>query len=210
MLKYVFKKDMQLLLSDKKSFVFLILMPVILSGILGAALSSMFEGNPMGDGIKLAVVKDYRPSIETDSPLDLDEIFIEGMLESEGIKEIMSYEVMSKEASEQGLESGDIDVAMILPNDFLTKTEDLLFGIETEPATIDLVIHPEKESAGNIVRQVMAGFNQRLIRNQGIQNQLVASGNIHLLQESDTFDLEVDLLTEYKTVSNKKLVTATA
>ncbi|MGM0950391.1 MAG: ABC transporter permease [Bacillota bacterium] len=101
-------KDLKIRITDKKGFIMLILMPLILTCILGAALGSVVDGGNQIEDIKVGYVQ----SDQSDAA---------NMFKTDVLKKMKSIKV-TQAGSENGmkklLEEKKIDVGIVIPNDW--------------------------------------------------------------------------------------------
>ncbi|MEG7357035.1 ABC transporter permease [Bacillus vallismortis] len=101
-------KDLKIRITDRKGFMMLILMPLILTCILGAALGSVVDGGNQIEDIKVGYVQ----SDQSDAA---------NMFKTDVLKKMKSIKV-TQAGSENGmkklLEEKKIDVGIVIPNDW--------------------------------------------------------------------------------------------
>ncbi len=185
----IVKKDVVILLSDRKALAVLILMPVILMTILGAGLSSSFDTGTMAQQFKIGIVREYAvqgiDEIIEDLPfsdqmdidpetvdLDIEKILFEEVLDSEEIQEIFTYEFYTLEEGIQAVEGGEISNLVIFPEDFLKNTYINLITPFRNEVTLEVLVNPDRYIDTQITQAVFGGF-------EGYLNQMVAVKNVY-------------------------------
>ncbi|PJZ00787.1 ABC transporter permease [Bacillus vallismortis] len=101
-------KDVKIRITDKKGFMMLILMPLILTCILGAALGSVVDGGSQIDGIKVGYVQSDQ-SDQSDAA---------NMFQTDVLKKMKSLKVTqagSEDELKKLLEEKKIDVGIVIP-----------------------------------------------------------------------------------------------
>ncbi|TYS08761.1 ABC transporter permease [Bacillus subtilis] len=101
-------KDLKIRITDRKGFMMLILMPLILTCILGAALGSVVDGGNQIEDIKVGYVQ----SGQSDAA---------NMFKTDVLKKMKSIKVKqagSEDEMKKLLEEKKIDVGMVIPNDW--------------------------------------------------------------------------------------------
>jgi ABC-2 type transport system permease protein len=154
------KKDMQLVLSDPKAMVFIILMPMVLILILSFSLGAAFEGESIKlDIINVAVV-DENPISER-LPLIALNATLYDVLDSEGVKEIVSYEALEKERAEEMLDNGEISAVIIVPLGFY---EDVMsnFANESKAIQIEVLSNLNSSFEANIVSSIVSAYTREV------------------------------------------------
>lgn len=99
-------KDVKIRITDRKGFMMLILMPLILTCILGAALGSVVDGGSQIDDIKVGYV-------QTDQS-EAANMFKTDVLEK--MKSIKVTEASSEDEIKKLLDKKKIDVGIVIPN----------------------------------------------------------------------------------------------
>ncbi|MBL3648528.1 MULTISPECIES: ABC transporter permease [Bacillus] len=101
-------KDLKIRITDRKGFMMLILMPLILTCILGAALGSVVDGGNQIEDIKVGYVQ----SDQSDAA---------NMFKTDVLKKMKSIKVKqagSEDEMKKLLEEKKIDVGIVIPNDW--------------------------------------------------------------------------------------------
>ncbi|MHA6487048.1 ABC transporter permease [Bacillus cabrialesii] len=101
-------KDLKIRITDRKGFMMLILMPLILTCILGAALGSVVDGGNQIEDIKVGYVQ----SDQSDAA---------NMFKTDVLKKMKSIKVTqagSEDEMKKLLEEKKIDVGIVIPNDW--------------------------------------------------------------------------------------------
>jgi ABC-2 type transport system permease protein len=186
---YIIKKDVVILLSDRKALAILILMPIILMTILGAGLSSSFDTGTLVQRFKIGIVREYESQgieklleelpfadqmdIDPESiDLDIEGILFEEVLDSEEIQEIFTYEFYTREEGTKALERGEISNLVIFPEGFLRNTLINLITPFRNEVTLEVLVNPDRYIDTQITQAVFGGF-------EGYLNQMVAVKNIY-------------------------------
>ncbi|MCT2536680.1 ABC transporter permease [Aquibacillus koreensis] len=134
------KKDVRVLLRDRTELLVLLLMPVILTGILGFALKGMFGENQVNLMMTVAVVN--QSDAEVDEENFLQEIekspmpkearkalqeaatsvepyaMLEGVFEDEEVKEIIETKEMDLEEAKEALKEEEVSAIIVVPESF--------------------------------------------------------------------------------------------
>ncbi|MCR2823742.1 ABC transporter permease [Lederbergia panacisoli] len=142
-------KDMKIRLRDRKGFISMLLMPIVLTAILGSALGGLFE-----EGGSLP---DTTVGIVVSSADDITEQFVDKVLQAEELKESITLKEYKTEASlKTALKKQDVDVGIILP----TGWGDGLMKGEIKEVTI--FSDPEKEIQSTIMNSITLSFINRV------------------------------------------------
>lgn len=83
------RKDLKILLSDRKTLALLILMPLINATILGFALAGIFDDGLPFEELQVAVVKNYTPQVSALSD-KLSDSFYHVVIGEEAMDEMIS------------------------------------------------------------------------------------------------------------------------
>ncbi|MBN2796661.1 MAG: ABC transporter permease [Clostridia bacterium] len=160
-LKTIILKDLKIVLSDKKAFIILIAMPIILFVILSFALQGSFSEEDGGVwDIDVALVKlydfeaDYETmskyvAIEDAEPLDtmIEDIFND--------ISFIQYDIMTLDKSKDALNKGDIAAVIVLPEHYVS---DLLMSMSPtfrKPVTIEVLKSVDMTYSASIVETIM-------------------------------------------------------
>lgn len=182
--RHIILKDLKLIFSDKKALAILILMPLVLSSILGFALAGSFGGNYSTEKINILVVKKYdldkevnevkeflknnpimknsdtnENSIENHiNSIDVEKLFTEEFLNNEGIKEIIKYDFSDEENAKEQLNEKNISAIVVLPENFIYDMYiNYLTGF-TNKIDIEIIGHPDRTISSQIVEGIIKGF----------------------------------------------------
>ena len=185
----IIKKDVRILLSDKKTMVILVLMPIILMTILGAGLSGGFEIGTIVEKYKIGIVKEYNENDSNifeslpfsdqmeidldDIDFDIDELIFEDVLMSDDITELFIYEIYSREEGLKALKTGEIKNLVIFPKDFVKDTYINLITPFRNEIEIEIIADPNNYIETSITRAVFGGFQNYL-------NHMVTAKNIFI------------------------------
>lgn len=166
-------KDLKIIFRDRKALAILLLMPMLLTTVLGFSLSGVFDDNGvyMLDKIPIAVVfgkpsdvlslqllseEQQRQITQSVEELDLEKIVIEEFLESAALKKIIDYRILDLDNAQQSLEKKEIDALIRLPDHF---TADYILGKKTE---IKISLHTDSELRKTILYTIFSGLSNSL------------------------------------------------
>ncbi|MBS4220932.1 ABC transporter permease [Bacillus sp. FJAT-49711] len=153
-------KDMKIRLRDRKGFISMLLMPIVLTAILGSALGGLFE-----DGGSLP---DTTVGIVVSSTDDLTEQYVDKVLQGEELKESITLKEYKTEASlKTALKKQHIDVGIVLP----ASWGDSLIKDDIKDVTI--FSDPEKETQSTIMNSITSSFINR-VKSVSIASEVVS------------------------------------
>ncbi|RIW31336.1 ABC transporter permease [Bacillus salacetis] len=142
-------KDLKIRLKDRKSFITLLFMPIILTAILGSALSSAFSESGSLPSLAAGIV--------VHSSDDLTDQFIEEVLKGEELKKSITLEKFkSEEDLRKAIEKEEADAGLVFPagwGDSLTKGESKQVVLMKDPA---------KELQASILSSITDSFTSRV------------------------------------------------
>ncbi|MFI8574879.1 ABC transporter permease [Rossellomorea aquimaris] len=142
-------KDVKIRLKDRKSFITLLFMPIVLTAILGSALSGAF-----GESGSLP---ELTAGIVVSSEDQLTEQFLNETLQGKELKESITLNEFDTEADlRKALEKGKIDTGLVLPEGW---GEGILKG---EKMQIKLLKDPGKEIQSSILSTITESFTNRV------------------------------------------------
>lgn len=182
-------KDLKIMLKDKKAIGIMIIMPIILTTILGGALSGTFSQDFQKDKVKIAIIKKYDIQEEVEKfmymlknssisenfesstlkeisdsleSVNIDRILTEEFLESEEIKEIIDYSVVNEEEAVKMLESKEISAVVIFPVDFVYNMYVNFFTPFNNKVEINILNRHDDFMSSEIVASIFTGFSDIL------------------------------------------------
>ncbi len=183
------RKDLKIILSDKKALVTILLMPVILTAILSSALRGAFsDGEGIGK-IQIAVVKEYHIEEESEKFLetlkgslltqnmgkdaldrlaegaekfDIEKIFFKEFLDSEALQKFVEYRITDEENALQQLRDKAVSAVVVLPRDFVYNMKINVVTPFRNQVSIKVIGHPEREIGRQIVQSIMEAFTDNM------------------------------------------------
>jgi ABC-2 type transport system permease protein len=185
---WIIWKDLLVSFKDKKSLVITILMPAILTAILGFAFSGMMGGNKTLGRAEVAVVNmgDWQEDIKEfegflNSPIgrqieesqkekiiesiyefNFEDILYREVLSNTEVSKFLNYRKMPLKEAEEALKEGEITAMIVIPEGFLYKTLiNLLMPFRT-PVEIEVIKHPDHLLKGDMVEGILKGFTDAL------------------------------------------------
>ncbi|MCM3412210.1 ABC transporter permease [Metabacillus litoralis] len=142
-------KDMKIRLKDRKSFITLLLMPIVLTMILGSALSGVFGEDGTLPGTSAGIV--------VSSTDEVTDQFINQVLQGKELRDSLTVsEFNSEEELRLAVENQKVDVGLILP---VHWGEGLMKG---EEKTVTILKDPAKEIQATILRSITNSFVDRI------------------------------------------------
>lgn len=194
-------KDIKIRLFDRKGFVMMLLMPIILTAILGSALSGVFGEN--GSIPKTTV------GIVVSSPDDmLTEQFIHDVLQGDELKESLTVkQIDSKERLQEEVEQQRVDVGLLLPAGW---GEGLANG-----DVHDLTIYhdPEKEIQSKIIQTITTSFVEKATSvtiATGVLTEELATAVPASNQKINIADISMQIADELTKIASSKVDAVTA
>jgi len=178
-------KDLKVNIFDGKQMLIILAMPVILTIILSFALGGTLSSGGTFNAIDIAVVKQYDADLSEEdilasieelsalppqaaqaykqmmSQFSPESIFFDDFLDSDGIKEIINYEVLSKEEAKQKLDELKISAIVYMPENFIIDTYSNMFGHKKE-VQFDLTVDEAKSYSGGIAKLIIKAFTDSL------------------------------------------------
>lgn len=143
-------KDFKIRFADRKGFLVMIAMPIILTAILGAALGGVMSGEMTLPTTKVGILLPDEDRLAQD--------FTEGVLESEDMKNLISTEKMkSVDELKDKINQGDLQVGIVFPEDWSSNLN------EGKLKPVQFYQDPTKELQGSIVETILTSFQQRVL-----------------------------------------------
>ncbi|QSQ08868.1 hypothetical protein H0A61_01219 [Koleobacter methoxysyntrophicus] len=188
MILWIIWKDLLVSFKDKKSLVITILMPAILTAILGFAFSGMMGGNKTLGRAEVAVVNmgDWQEDIKEfegflNSPIgrqieesqkekiiesiyefNFEDILYREVLSNTEVSKFLNYRKMPLKEAEEALKEGEITAMIVIPEGFLYKTLINLLTPFRTPVEIEVIKHPDHLLKGDMVEGILKGFTDAL------------------------------------------------
>ncbi|GGM23858.1 putative transport permease YfiM [Paraliobacillus quinghaiensis] len=142
-------KDLKVRLSDKKGFISLLLMPIILTAILGSALSGMFADTVSMPHTELGIVLHDQNEI-TDQ-------FVEEVLQGDILSESITLKKFSSQSDLKiDIENQTVDLGLVIPKGW---GEGLQNGEEKD---VMVFTDPSKQLQSSIVESITMSFIDRI------------------------------------------------
>ncbi|SET79189.1 ABC-2 type transport system permease protein [Natronincola peptidivorans] len=210
-------KDLFVMLSDKKAFILILLMPMVLMMILGFSLGPAFSGNGLTQPIVVAIVKEYdrehdmnrfenllgnyvqdhedvniHEVIEEIESMDIEKIFFKDFLENDDLQQIMSYQILDRTQAEEKLSTGNIGGIVLLPENFIYDMYINFITPFKNEIQIEIIQHPNNTIRGSIVESIMKGFFDRISsiiisKNVFIETAVEESAGLEIYNELEIF-----------------------
>jgi len=186
----IIKKDLKILLSDKKALGIMIVMPIILTTILSFALKGSFMDT--GGNVKkisIAIVKEYdmdenikdfqntlkdsiignslnqedfEKILEAKDELDIEDLFINEFLEDKDVNKILNYSIMEKDKAVELLNKGEISGIIVLPENFIKDIYINFFTPFRNMIEIKVIGSPDSYLGYQIVETIMKVFSDTI------------------------------------------------
>jgi ABC-2 type transport system permease protein len=142
-------KDIRIRLKDRKSFITLLLMPIVLTAILGSALSSAFSENGSLPELTAGVV--------VTSQDELTDQFLHDTLQGEELKDSITLKNFKTESDlRDAIEEGKVDAGLVIPDGW----GDGIMNGEIVPVT--LFKDPGKDIQYTILSTITESFTNRV------------------------------------------------
>lgn len=165
-------KDLKIRLIDRRGFMMMLIMPLLLTAILGSALSNIFDNG----GLPKTVVGYYQ--VGTDEFAD---VFQKDVLQSKELKDDVKVKIVnSQEELEDMLKEKKIDVGIVIPNKWSEQVQD---GKLKEPKVL---IDPSKDIQAKIAESMIRSFSERVqtvaVSTKSVVTELVKSQHSNVEQ----------------------------
>lgn len=194
-------KDFKTILSDKQAIIITMLMPLILMTILSMALKGSFISSDdlEIERINIAVVKKYNEKDDNsvfektlkkmmDTTIDSvdvnpERIFFEDFLESEEVSKLLKFTVEEENKAMELLNDGEVSAVVVLPDKFIYDMNINLVTPFRNNVNINVLTHPEKSVAGEIVKSIMKAYSDSMSSVIIGKNVLIESVSANGLRE---------------------------
>ncbi|PEF36236.1 ABC transporter permease [Bacillus wiedmannii] len=141
-------KDLKIRLIDRRGFIMMLIMPLLLTAILGSALSNIFDHG----GLPKTVIGYYQ--VGTDEFAD---VFQKDVLQSKELKDDVKVKIVNSQEELEGmLKEKKIDVGIVIPNKWSEQVQD---GKLKE---LKVFIDPSKDIQAKIAESMIRSFSERV------------------------------------------------
>ncbi|MGN4474799.1 ABC transporter permease [Bacillus cereus group sp. MYBK40-2] len=141
-------KDLKIRLIDRRGFMMMLIMPLLLTAILGSALSNIFDNG----GLPKTVIGYYQVGND-----EFADVFQKDVLQSKELKDDVKVKIVnSQEELEDMLKEKKIDVGIVIPNKWSEQVQD---GKLKEPTVF---IDPSKDIQAKIAESMVRSFSERV------------------------------------------------
>ncbi|MHB8757305.1 MAG: ABC transporter permease, partial [Bacillota bacterium] len=144
------KKDVLLILRDRKALMIIVIMPFILTAILGGALGGMFREptSAIGGAFNLMVANQDKGEIGGR---------VADVFASADLKKLLTPKpVATRDEALAAIDKKEAQVAVIIPADFSARV------MNGEPAAIEVYQHPDSPLRGSIIQSIATAVTDNL------------------------------------------------
>jgi len=165
-------KDLKIRLIDRRGFMMMLIMPLLLTAILGSALSNIFDNS----GLPKTVIGYYQVGND-----EFADVFQKDVLQSKELKDDVKVKIVnSQEELEDMLKEKKIDVGIVIPNKWSEQVKD---GKLKEPKVF---IDPSKDIQAKIAESMIRSFSERVqtvaVSTKSVVTELVKSQHSNVEQ----------------------------
>lgn len=172
------------MLRDRSELVALLLMPFVIMGILGTALSGVMEGDTSSIDIQLAVVEEdaqqesiaafqeqvgnsgLPPEAEEEIAAAAEDMnparLLNNMLEDPELAEMIHVQTMEQSDAEAAVHAGDVDAVLTFPEHFTEDTLNAMLMNNGNGSELELLVSDEGSINTTILEDLLAGFTDNL------------------------------------------------
>ncbi|MBS4179174.1 ABC transporter permease [Lederbergia citrea] len=188
-------KDMKIRLRDRKGFITMLIMPIVLTAILGSALGGVFG--------EAGSIPETSVGIVVSEVDDLTDQFIYQVLQGDELKESITLKEFKTEASlKTAVEQQKVDVGIILPSAW---GDGLMMG---KGKKVMIYSNPEKEIQTTIINSITTSFIDR-VTSVSIASQIVSKELLTVMpvsnQEIDVANVTSSLAKDLSEIAGSKL-----
>jgi len=175
-------KDIKRMLRDRKALMITVLMPTILTAILGLSIGKMMNGDTELEAIPIAVVNqsekasfnnNIRSGENTDTPMDFAGIFIENILGSKDLQDVITYEKLSKEKALQKLENGKLSTVIFFPKSYNQDVLNAMSQLSSKQVEVTLYQNPDESLHNEVIKGIVESYTDQLSKSVIAQNTMV-------------------------------------
>lgn len=186
------KKDLKIVISDRKALIILVAMPIILYTILSFALVGSFESSDdqVWD-IHVGIVKEYKLEDEVSQYMTIEdaeelENILFDVLDDEDLS-FMTYEIIDYEDAIEKLEANELASVIVLPDHYISNLGINMSPTFRKPMTVEVIRNPERQYSSDIVENLVSG-----IMNELTQVMMMNKVTYETLNHYDVDDTVID------------------
>lgn len=199
MILKLLKKDIAVLMSDRKSLIVFILMPIILTTILSFSLKGSFQESGKFEAVKVGIVKEYDVEKETSqfivkvsqyfdpknivTEMDIEAILFNDFLNHEAVKSIIKSEIMTEEEAEMAMLKDEIVAVFYLPKGFIYNQLINFTMPYRNEIEIKMLSNPDYGYSAQIAESVMNSYFESLNSSIIQKNAFIEIATPYLDQE---------------------------
>lgn len=190
MIWYIVKKDLKRMIRDRKALIITLLMPAILTAILGFSVGKLMTNEftnlePakvgivnnsqvdqdiedmqqfMSSGLLSSVItaKQQNQILTELKTLDFQKIFEENVLLNDQVKTLINYEMVEEEEARQKIKNSELTSVIIFPEKFNFNMWINLFFPFQNRSEIELIQNTKEEIKADIVKNIVEGYTNKL------------------------------------------------
>ncbi|ARU60189.1 hypothetical protein CBW65_03300 [Tumebacillus avium] len=155
-------KDVRIRLRDRKGLLSALLMPLLLTMILGAALGGVFNQ-------EAGTLPAFEVAVYQGDEGNVGQALVENILQSDEMKKTVTVVPLDSEAAvEQSVQEGKTDVGLVIPTGFTKQVT------EGEPGKLEVLQDPGKAQTGLILTSIVTSYTERVAAVSAAQAAIVA------------------------------------
>lgn len=185
----IIRKDLKIILSDKKALAILIIMPIVLSTILSFAMSNSFISSSNKSRYNIVIVKKYdinkdlkkfreiitegtigekldieqkKEILKQAQKLDVEEIFFKQFLGNEELKKLIKYRIEDENTALKLLKDEKVTAVVILPENFIYDLNINFYTPFRNEVNIKVLGNSKHAFSTQIINGIMNGFADML------------------------------------------------
>ncbi|UTR13152.1 ABC transporter permease [Salipaludibacillus sp. LMS25] len=178
------KKDILVLIRDKSGLLILLLMPFVLTAILGFSLQGIMESDSQTLTLELAIViedeveqgiaqfsaeldhynlaDDTKEQLKATAMSSHPFLILESMLDSGQVSEIVKKTEMTAEEAERALDNEDVMAILTIPEGFTYQSLEKMLLNQGEGQTLDLTVIDYRSLGAKIISNILDNFTRSL------------------------------------------------
>ncbi|QST01698.1 ABC transporter permease [Pontibacillus sp. ALD_SL1] len=189
-------KDWKRMVKDRKALIIVILMPALLTVLLGLSIGKMMNGSEEIENIPIGVIDQSSPAswnVEgegerakevsnlSSAPNDFVALFKDDILKGEELSTLIEVkELDSMESGKRLIDSGELNSVISFPSTFNQDVVDALLFSKERDITIDVWQNPDQALQSDIVASIVESYTN-LLTSLVIQKE----GVMHFLPKED-------------------------
>lgn len=161
-------KDIKRMLRDRKALLITILMPTLLTVILGLSIGQMMSGGDEIDSIPIGIVDQstaasfQQQDTLGDNEINFAQIFMNQILESTEVQELVSYNLYTRAEALRQLEEGELSSVILFSESYNQDVVNAMSQPSAESVKVTLYQNPDQSLHNEVIKGILESYTDQL------------------------------------------------